>query len=102
MMLSRVVKECQERTKVDDTRALAQASEECDHLLRLCPGGLDTIRCHGTQEAHQCQHQQRPAPTRKAPGDHGRCRLPDNRHLIPPPSPLWAAYRSTPKYLILR
>lgn len=53
MMLSRELKECQERTEVDDTarRALAQASEECDQLLRLCPGGLDTTRCHRQLDA---------------------------------------------------
>ncbi|WP_051530248.1 hypothetical protein [Halomonas halodenitrificans] len=53
MMLLRELKECQALPEVNDTarRALGQASEECEQLLGLCPGGLDTTRCHRQLDA---------------------------------------------------
>ncbi|WP_282038328.1 hypothetical protein [Halomonas alimentaria] len=48
MMLSRELKECQAQAEDNDAarRALAQASDECDALLKRCPGGLDAPLCH--------------------------------------------------------
>ncbi|MDY7116835.1 hypothetical protein RAN53_10785 [Halomonas sp. SSL-5] len=48
MMLSRELKECQAQAEDNDAarNALSQASDECDALLKRCPGGLDAPLCH--------------------------------------------------------